>query len=288
MVNVLWGLTAMKVDSQCTAADVLAEFREAMQLDGKHQVDVYRLVPMDPSTEVVAEEMLMVHLPCSPFDCKAIEETYQQLQDAEIRNERCQESVMALAEALRVSEMSAEPTEDVQRLQQENSTLRNQLESCEFARRRSEQNAQSCGEVTQELTRGLGDVRHDIQRRPVTFSPSPPLISGDGVVGVAPCPAPMPFPNNCLGTGSAPVTPRIRLPLRPAMVPHTMSAAAPSGRSMATMAQNHFVRRESRTIEMPQHVALVQQPFVQPYVPVPQQVVPGRKVTKGGNTFGRR
>lgn len=310
MVNVLWGLTAMKVDqSQCTAADVLAQFREAMQLeDGKHQVDVYRLVPVDPSSEVAAEETLMVHLPCSPFDCKAIEETYQQLQDAEIRNERCQESVMALAEALRVSEMSVGPqrTEDVQRLQQENSALRNQLDLSERARQNSARKAQSNEECTQEFARHFGEHRHDLQQRPVSFTQSPPGIPGDGHVAPCPAPGPMPFPNSCLhitGCGSAPVTPRMprQAPRYPpaaapyAMPPHpmaphpmasqTMSAAVPSGgRSVASMAQNHF-GRESRTIEMQQMAFM--QPFVQPYVPV-QQIVPGRKVTKGGNTFGRR
>eukprot|EP00438_Fugacium_kawagutii_P017737 Skav203030 [mRNA] locus=scaffold583:397252:398160:+ [translate_table: standard] len=281
MVNVLWGLSAMKVDGpQCTAGDILAEFREAMQLEDGKQVDVYRLVPMDPS-EVAKEEMLMVHLPCSPFDCKAIEETYQQLQDAEIRNERCQESVMALAEALRVSEMSVQPQEDVQRLQQENSTLRHELELRQLAERRSEQNARGQEECNQELHRQLGDVRHDIERRPVVWQvppqvPSPGhFLPGDGHVG-APCPPAMLFPNSCLhgsGCGSAPVTPRLRhLPLRhpPAMAPgmaphmaphmvphpmapppHAMSAAVPSGRSMASMAQSAFVRRESRTVEMP-------------------------------------
>eukprot|EP00435_Cladocopium_sp_Y103_P022354 s1670_g5.t1 len=110
MVNVLWGVHAVQLEGLCTATDVLAKFREVMQLEdcanGKQRVDVYRLVPItDLSSEVTEEEKLVVHLPCSPFDCTTIEETFQQLQDAEIRNERCRESLVALAEALRASEV---------------------------------------------------------------------------------------------------------------------------------------------------------------------------------------
>lgn len=256
MVNVLWGVHAVQLEGPCTATDVLAKFREVMQLedcaaDGKQRVDVYRLVPItDLSSEVTEEEKLVVHLPCSPFDCTAIEETFQQLQDAEIRNERCRESLAALAEALRASE-----AEDAQRLQQENSNLRQQLELCEHARRVSEQKEQGKQECWGGLSREVGFLRQEgaAQRRhPAWQVPiTPPSLSGwDGHVGSAAAPtstAPaVLIPASCLHgnsqPGSAPVTPRVpqlrQLPPRMHVAP--MSAAAPSGLSMARMAQSAF------------------------------------------------
>mmetsp|Transcript_107173 Transcript_107173/g.130770 ORF Transcript_107173/g.130770 Transcript_107173/m.130770 type:complete len:311 (-) Transcript_107173:12-944(-) len=259
MVNVLWGVAAIKLEHQCTAADVLAKFNEVMQLDncsgnGKQRVDVYRLVPItDPSSEVAEEEKLVVHLPCSEFDCKAIEETYQQLRDAEIRNERCQESLLALAEALRASEgfsdARAPEAEDMQRLRQENSTLRQQLELCEHARRVSEQKAQSQEECSSALHRELGFVRHE-----VVIRRNPAWQVGSATAPQAACPmstAPaVLIPNSCIHggsqPGSAPVTPRVPQlrQLAPRIHVSAMSAAvpsgAPSGLSMARMAQSAF------------------------------------------------
>lgn len=268
MVNMLWGVAAVTLDGQCTAADVLAKFREVMQLEdcsapnasSKQRVDIYRLVPItDPLSQVAEEENLVVHLPWTTIDCAAIEDTYQQLHDAEVRNERRQESIMALVEALRASEASSDPqpSEDVQRLRQENSALRKQLELSEMARRVSAQHAVGQEECHNALRQELGIVRQEVppRRHPVRQVPmAPPALSGwEGHVtvgsGVGPIACPMStapsvlIPSSCLHSnspGSAPVTPRVpQLRQLPPRV--QMSAAAPSGPpSMARMAQSAF------------------------------------------------
>ncbi|CAE7944095.1 unnamed protein product, partial [Symbiodinium sp. KB8] len=96
MVNVLWGIAAMTLDGPgCTAAEVLAKFREAMKLEDwseasfKQTVDLYRLVPVtDHISGLADQDQLLVHIPGSRITCEAIEDVYRQLEEAELRYER--------------------------------------------------------------------------------------------------------------------------------------------------------------------------------------------------------
>eukprot|EP00435_Cladocopium_sp_Y103_P010075 s1670_g2.t1 len=145
--------------------------------------------------------------------------------------------------------------EDAQRLQQENSSLRQQLELCEHARRVSEQKEQGKQECWGGLSRDMGFLRQEVvaqRRHPAWQVPiTPPSLSGwDGHVGSAAAPTstapavliPAPCLHGNSQPGSAPVTPRVpqlrQLPSRMHVAP--MSAAAPSGLSMARMAQSAF------------------------------------------------
>ncbi|CAJ1395972.1 unnamed protein product [Effrenium voratum] len=264
MVNVLWGVAAMKLDGENTAAEVLAKFREAMQLQDWNEagkgMNLYRLVPVtDHVIRLAEQEQLLVHLPGSAMSCAAIEEVYQQLEDAELRYERSKESVMALVDALRSREAPSEKTEvkDVQRLRQENSTLRRQLELSEYSRRVSEQRSLSTEECQASLMRELVLARQEVEalvtpRRPIQRVPAAPLSlsAWDGAppfvpIPSMPCPGTVPPAHHQLAgchhtnsqPGSNPCTPRVpqlRLPLRtqtagPPMTFQTQSCVARPG-----------------------------------------------------------
>jgi len=243
-VNVLWGLAAMTLDGQCTAAEVEAKFREAMKLDDwseanlKQTVDLYRLVPVtDHVTRLAEQEQVLVHLPGSRITCDSIEDVYRQLEEAETRCQRAQESVVALVEAMQVSEASSnfdssravasKASDDLQRMRQENVELRQQLEAFEYARRLSEQRAQLTEESQALLSRDLSQFRQEVTpRRPAVrqvgglpFGPVPTLHFQTGAV--APAPQITTMAATCLATsqpGSNPVTPRttqFRIQARP-------------------------------------------------------------------------
>ncbi|CAK8986247.1 unnamed protein product [Durusdinium trenchii] len=275
MVNVLWGVPAMTMDGPRTAAEVVARFCHAMGLEdspeASQHIDVYRVVPVnDQLSEFAEKEKLLVHLPASPFDCAAIEELHQHLEEMEIRNERCRESISALVEALRheaPTDLHAAPSEEeMQHLRQENSTLRLKLEQAYVANRDSYRELNFLREVT---------PRHPVRQVPM----GPASLSGwDGHVGSSISPVSMPCPMStapavqipaaCLHgpqPGSNPVTPRVpqlrQLPPR-----LQMSAAAPSGPSIARMAQNAFTAPASvERIREPLNMAAMEvqpQPFM--------------------------
>eukprot|EP00439_Symbiodinium_sp_Y106_P082994 s167_g22.t1 len=227
MVNVLWGIAAMTLDGQCTAAEVLAKFREAMKLEDwseasfKQTVDLYRLVPVtDHVSGLADQEQLLVHIPGSRITCEAIEDVYRQLEEAELRYERTREAVAALGEAMESQEAPASVesgrVQDDLHLRQENANLRKQLEVLEYGRRMSEQRAQLSEESQAQLMREVSQYRQEVTpRRPAgpavrqvagaPFGPVPTLHFSSGTV------APAPPLSNCMASsqpGSNPVTPR--------------------------------------------------------------------------------
>ncbi|CAJ1351788.1 unnamed protein product, partial [Effrenium voratum] len=168
-------------------------------------------------------------------------------------------SVMALVDALRSREAPSEKTEvkDVQRLRQENSTLRRQLELSEYSRRVSEQRSLSTEECQASLMRELVLARQEVEalvtpRRPIQRVPAAPLSlsAWDGAppfvpIPSMPCPGTVPPAHHQLAgchhtnsqPGSNPCTPRVpqlRLPLRtqtagPPMTFQTQSCVARPG-----------------------------------------------------------
>mmetsp|Transcript_125209 Transcript_125209/g.297127 ORF Transcript_125209/g.297127 Transcript_125209/m.297127 type:complete len:317 (-) Transcript_125209:56-1006(-) len=237
MVNVLWGIAAMTLDGPgCTAAEVLAKFREAMKLEDwseasfKQTVDLYRLVPVtDHISGLADQDQLLVHIPGSRITCEAIEDVYRQLEEAELRYERTREAVAALGEAIESQEAPASVesgrVQDDLHLRQENANLRKQLEVLEYGRRMSEQRAQLSEESQAQLMREVSQYRQEVTpRRPAgpavrqvagaPFGPVPTLHFSSGTVAPAP-----PLSNVASSQpGSNPVTPRttqLRIQTRP-------------------------------------------------------------------------
>eukprot|EP00913_Durusdinium_trenchii_P034077 g31896.t1 len=141
--------------------------------EASQHIDVYRVVPVNDQLSEFAEKEKLLEL-------------HQHLEEMEIRNERCRESISALVEALRheaPTDLHAAPSEEeMQHLRQENSTLRLKLEQAYVANRDSYRELNFLREVT---------PRHPVRQVPM----GPASLSGwDGHVGSSISPVSMPCP----------------------------------------------------------------------------------------------
>lgn len=123
MPSVLLGVHCITLPGPTTVEEVLDAFRSTLVLDkfcvqdgGAGQegddvvgaaaaaaavrIDLYRLVPLAQAEEPLEQEdRLVVHLPGSDFTCAKLEEVHRRRDEAEMRLERAQEAMLALATA---------------------------------------------------------------------------------------------------------------------------------------------------------------------------------------------